>query len=124
MNKDNLTLLADYLEANIQDKDFDMRLFSDGDHSEKAPEGICGTVACALGWAPMVIPPVEDDYDGDAMFDYHTYAERVFNLTGEQFHWCFNGSWVEYQQTAKEAVERIRHLVSTGEVGEIPWEYY
>jgi hypothetical protein len=123
MNKDNLTLLANYLEDNVTDEQFDMSRYSNGDRASEEPEHICGTVACALGWAPLIIPPEEGDYMSavyNYYFDYEAYSKRVFNLTPEQWLWCFDGRWSAFEPTVGEAVARIRRLIETDEIGVLP----
>jgi hypothetical protein len=61
---------------------------------------------------------------GDPMSRKRVAVTVAIGLTSYQFSWCFSGIWEDYQPTVKEAVARIRHLVSTGQTGILPWEEY
>lgn len=65
MNKENLELLAKLLERKVDPKHFHMRYVASVHglslaEPEEVPAHLiepgCGTVACALGHAPLVIP--------------------------------------------------------------------
>lgn len=112
MNKENLILLADYLEKLPEDYGhFGMHTYNgDGKPHELGHQ--CGTVACALGHAPYVkgLPvPLYDEFWGD-------YCERVLGIDSVSFEWdwCFDANWVYKDNTPQGAAKRIKYLVEKG----------
>jgi len=109
MNRDFLNKLADLLETIDQDN-FDMGDFSNGDKAARYVEDICGTVACAIGYGPLIEPPVEDDYEITQQFSYFDYSERVTGLPHESTLWefMFSSKWWLVDNTPSGAAQRIR----------------
>lgn len=114
MNRANLEKLAAYLEALPADyRHFDMSSYFliEGRGTVYADyyAGRCGTVACAVGHGPAAGIPslVSDEY-------WTEYADRVFDLTEEEFTWCFDGAWSIVDDTHHGAAKRIRHLLEHG----------
>lgn len=105
--RDNLAKLADYLEKGELRAEFDMRLFSDGDHVVDASE--CGAVGCAVGHGPYAgIPkfPEETWYD---------YWNRAFaNGDPRVYCWCFASDWVWQDGTPSGVAKRIRVMLEHG----------
>lgn len=114
MNKENLLKLADFLDT-VKPEAFDIELYSNGDREAIDPAAICGTVACALGWGPMVIPPTKDDF---LLFEFHwpAYCRRAFGIGSytDAWHWCFDSAWGPLDNTPTGAAKRIRYLVERG----------
>lgn len=120
MNKANLLKLADFLDT-VKPEAFDIANFSNGDPWARKPAAICGTVACALGWAPMVIPVEPGDFclrfEGcPEALNWTLYCERVFCFRNSTkvWAWCFASFWEEVDNTPTGAAKRIRYLVEHG----------
>tara|TARA_Y100001963_G_scaffold17759_1_gene21947 strand:+ start:37209 stop:37661 length:453 start_codon:yes stop_codon:yes gene_type:complete len=133
MNDKNLLKLADYLENHVTQDQFNMEHFR-SDHSGyceafRSLEN-CGTVGCALGWAPFAskdMEPVEDDFFSDPSINslmWETYCKRVmgFKFESPNYMWCFAEEWGSsyIDNTPKGAALRIREMVKKG----IPKNYY
>jgi len=99
LNYSNLNKLADYLEANVTDADFDMQAFRRVSKKEKSCRFLsptdCGTCGCALGYAPLVegLEPLKVHYKkfvlhtiiGSGLrlvtqLDFTTYARDMFEF--------------------------------------------
>lgn len=128
MNKENLTLLAHNLMC-IPQELFDMHAFRRNMEGEattfKSPTD-CGTIGCALGWAPLVegLGPTTDELRFDDGLCWSAYARRVFGLNpwghpdGEDFRpmdwsWCF-ADWADADNTPMGAAIRILWLCEFG----------
>ena len=125
MNKGNLSKLADYLETEVKQKQFDMDLYrSDevGRMCDFRSYHDCGTVGCALGWAPFVegLEPIDQEFDDDHYMGvsliFASYQRRVFDLSTIAWEWCFSDEWRSYDNTPKGAAKRIRYFVEHGQV--------
>ena len=113
MNRDNLRKLADYLAALPRGyAHFNMGSY----HGENpwAPYGAvapseCGTVACAMGHAPFagIEAPVQDETWGE-------YSNRIFELSSEEWNWCFSGMWADIDNSVRGASLRIYWLLENG----------
>lgn len=141
MNKERLTILADFVEANAVDNKFNMMTF----FSRKAtdPEDLrnkCGTTACLAGWGCLVPEFKKEGYKAK-LYDVTrpelgivpTYNDKImfdaledfFDLTPEQTSYLF-GEYSDLEDTVSRdndgvelAVSRIRNFVATGKVA---WE--
>jgi len=84
MNTKNLLKLADFLETEITDEQFDIRSFrrnKDGKAELFYTNNECGSIGCALGWTPFVegLEVTEDDfYFSTPSLNFHKYSNRVF----------------------------------------------
>lgn len=118
MNKENLLILAKLLERKVEAENFNMRVFlRTGDGLEDFPNVArqklhdCGTVACALGHAPLIFPPRANEY-------WMEYGERVFGLVRRSAEWnyCFGSEWASMrgEETPQAAAARIRKVVELG----------
>lgn len=116
--KRKLRKLANYLDKVTDDK-FDMRnYFDDGKNtspSEIVPKDVkikyhnCGTVACALGHAPLIFP----SFSGESWAEY---TARVFDLRtfGLSWNYMFSAEWEEFDNTPSGAATRIRYWCRNG----------
>lgn len=128
MNTEFLLKLADLLDT-IEPENFNMVAYSNGDLESYEPEHICGTVACSLGYGPLIEPPVESDYiceyDFHREFQYDRYSDRVtgMNVYSAGRQWCFAGIWARFDNTPKGAAARIRVLVASpdGMCEDVSW---
>ena len=137
MNKTNLKLLADWLIKNNVSlvlaeafcmESFRADLVGGADAVEFKSTTACGTVGCALGWAPASeipeLAPIDSDYIGNSHYPspprilgFFKYCDRVFGLNintcrGEyDWDWCFSGEWSGVDNTPKGAGIRILYLL-------------
>ena len=128
-HRDNLTKLADYLDALPADYEhFDMfdynRKYTTSGSSCRLylqdRRYDCGTVACAVGHGPAAGIRVYGD------LGWNSYCTRVFGVDrGENnyaFEYMFGTSWKRYDNTPHGAAARIRTYIDLG--GNTPegWE--
>jgi len=99
MNKDNLVKLAKYILSEVSDEQFNMKHFrsDEGDSLKKfySPND-CGTVGCALGWAPFVkgLEVVDSDIYKNGALDFEIYSKRVFGTERvSNWQFLFGGYW-------------------------------
>lgn len=138
MNKENLKKLADWIEINLTEDQFDMKAYRQDDQGTRVgfhSINNCGTVGCLLGWAPFVpgLEVIGDEliethpklFSGNHVLCFESYSQRVFNLNSLQCEWdyLFEGRWARYQPTLKEAVQRVRTIIEDDSVSrkDFPW---
>ena len=117
----NLEKLANYLEEKIMDSQFNMlnlRSNSGRESTRFISKKKCGTIGCALGWGPFVIPTLKSDFfTDDHELNFARYSKRVFGLetTDTRWYYLFSSSWdfVPKHNTKKAAIKRIRDLVKS-----------
>lgn len=124
----NLAMLADFLQKEVTDKQFNIKNFRMKNSKILTPFkslNDCGSIGCALGWAPFVIKPAESTYE--VFYDYfdHTvttklsfesYSEEAFGCTvndNSLGDFMFGGVWGvdKVQRTRLATVKRIREVV-------------
>ena len=117
---DNLEILATFLENEVTQEQFDMLQFRSHDDKDVSFLSLkdCGTVGCALGWAPFVIKTESQDFDNEDYLDFSAYCYRIFNLCseeGDSWNYCFGGDWryVEFENTPKGTAKRIREIIAS-----------
>ena len=79
INIENLTKLADFLESEVKDDQFDIseyRRSEFGDVRDFKCIGDCGTIGCALGWLPFVIKPHLSDFNSNMNLDFNRFSQR------------------------------------------------
>ena len=110
MNTKNLTILADWLEANREwierENRFDMRYYK------------CGTVHCLAGWATHV-PEFDCKAGLFSSDDYYFFAKEVFELTPKEHIFLFGSYWECVDNTLSGAIARIRYLIAGNEITEL-----
>ena len=133
MNKENLTILANFLENNISDDMFEMWYWRSGKDTDcgvycklAEPRQVlqghedCGSLGCAIGWAPTC----DDLPVADYKF-WDTYIHNVFDLDSfsDEYSFMFNANWSKWDNTVKGCVERIRKVVNgyIPERTDLPW---
>ena len=134
MNKERLIALADFVDKQVDPKQFSMRLFFSDLVDKNKPEIRCGTTACLAGWA-CTMPEFQKDglkvgiwssghsqmavpmFEGLESF---SALEQFFDLTEEQAYYLF-GEYSDIEETrgrrdddVPTATGRIRSLVATG----------
>lgn len=144
LQRDNLLVLANFLERAVPPPNFDMSdflnfqesEFNEGDYDSEdyipnidkpsvvaIPEiyNYCGTTACAVGHGPLAgIPPTKNE-------TWSEYSIRNFGAgwnTDEEnkqhlFEWCFSGGWNYKDNTPYGAAARIKWFLELG----IPDDY-
>lgn len=118
-NENTLRGLAKFLREVAKAEQFDMRnfggprgnsfvTFQPSDIRKRHGHG-CGTVACALGHAPLLFPPEKDE-------SWATYSLRVFGLKEhhDEWLWVFGPAWAHTDNTKEGAVARIEWLIDKG----------
>lgn len=131
MNKDNLILLRNFLETNKQARNhFDMRYYRRNSNGMTDFISIkyCGTVGCALGWAPFVkgLEVVKSDFsEWEFTVDFEKYADRVFDLyDNETWNYLFNAEWKGTQPTADHFIARVDMILNGFDPETERWDYY
>ena len=123
MNEQNLLKLADFIWHNVTQEVFDMWYYRPGgiklDANGKPIGSECGTVGCALGWAPFV-PGLEILLEKEVLLGSTTdhvlfskYSYRVFGLDGGSNEWnfLFASDWRELDNTPIGFVRRVYALI-------------
>lgn len=116
MNKENLLVLADFLETKVKPENFDMGYYFYKSNFDDEIQPItkktysCHTVACALGHGPAA------GFKKKRNEPWSSYSERVFGLLAEYDEWMyvFSADWCKVNGTPKGAAKRIRKLVKLG----------
>lgn len=123
MNIENLRIYynwcLDNLLGKINEEAFDMEQFSNGDTWSKNVDVICGSVACALGYAPRCFGIKSEDYcKENGEFSYSTFCERIFGgswFKDAPLAFIFDGSWADIDNTLEGALKRMKLVVNNGE---------
>lgn len=133
MNKENLTILMNFLLVN--DLPFEMMDYrSETDLTPELPYGPfkltkdaidaglnqCNTAGCGVGWAPFVVPPKPEHYTGDGtLYDpiavnYERYVESEFGVSGYStaFAFLFDSGWSEWDNTRQGVSFRIHDYIT------------
>lgn len=142
LNFENLNKLADFLETLPEEK-FDLSQYrkdkkDDVYEAEFKSMTDCGTVGCAIGWAPFIegLEPKEEEFkhawhapEIGKVLDYAGYSERVFGATfshltydpdSEAMNFMFSAKWTRYfdfdsdplENTPKATADRVRIVTS------------
>lgn len=134
MNKTNMLILSNYLMSNADRlaQHFDMKRFLKHNgrkyYNKSGPTleelniamnqpHVCDTSACAVGFAPAVIPVVLSDFTESNQLNYLRYSERVFmDSEKEEWNYCFSGAWDEIDNTIKGAAFRLWLVANNSDV--------
>ena len=119
INIENLTKLADFLESEVKDEQFDIYAYRKkfGEDYPFFSKSDCGSVGCALGWLPF-ISSAEDvqvcSRSGEV--DFGVLSKRVlgveeFSLFGQ---YMFSSRWADndHEKTREATIRRIRNVIS------------
>ena len=129
-----LLLLADYLEYQVPQSQFDMTYYRSernrfgnlvaiqlGYHINNCTSKSMGS---AMGWSPFVegleVEVIDEflSFDGgsDSYFDWNRYAIAAFHMSDNthEYRWCFDPAWVDKDNTPVGASNRIREFVHNG----------
>lgn len=119
INIENLTKLADFLENEVKDEQFDIYAYRKkfGDDYPFFSKSDCGTVGCALGWLPFISSDKDVhicSFSGEV--DFGELSKRVLGLYefGPFGQYMFSSKWVNYEQerTREATIRRIRNVIS------------
>lgn len=122
MNIERLTLLRQFLLANVKDEQLQMKNW------------VCGTERCAIGWATECpelksqgltlkgLPKLDGSESNNIEPYYITWygfpaIEEFFDLTGKQAQWLFNHDAYqnpmeeEIYATVEDVCERIQRII-------------
>ena len=116
MNEENLLKHATHLETNVKASTFNIRTYMS--HSahfhqyrtavtfKKALLEDCSTVACSVGHATSIFPPIKKE-------DWEEYCYRVFDVDSDSLEWdfLFSEDWQKVDNTVEGAAKRIRFLI-------------
>jgi len=125
MNKDNLVKLAKYILEEVTDEQFDMIAFRSNHigtgvvNCDFKSKNDCGTIGCALGWAPFTkgLEVVEDDFIESYITDYehlsfHNYSKRIFgSYHGDIWDFIFSGDWYVVDNSREGFVKRVIYFL-------------
>lgn len=153
----NLIKLAEYILNNVSDKQFNMEHFrSDtyGEYADFISFGNCGTVGCALGWAPFALTEAEPStrvnlrkeflgmfsdvwVSGNRSADYDKMALELFGIPYNSLAWgyLFSAEWAHrvHDGSREGFAERVAIYLENPEMfrwkralvdGEFQWEHY
>lgn len=82
-------------------------------------EGKCDTVACAMGWTPLLFGRMAEWTQGGVKSvktggGFHELANELFGLTHNQAEYLFMPNFYRQKRTAKTVAHRIRRFIETG----------
>lgn len=109
-----LAKLANYLETEVKDEDFDIRHYRvDGKDYFMLKQGLkhkCGTVGCAIGHVPFAF---RINFNNYTSFKGISSAFLGVAHWSDAFKYMFHYEWVynQRQKTRKATIERIRKFV-------------
>ena len=119
INIENLTKLADFLESEVKDEQFDIYAYRKkfGEDYPFFSKSDCGTVGCALGWLPFISSANDVSMcSRSGEVDFGALSKRVLGI--EEFSplgkYMFSSRWVNYEQerTREATIRRIRNVIS------------
>lgn len=108
VNRENMLILADFLEKNEKVLSFDMRdwvvpqedkVHVDVTSFDVENKHVCGTAACAIGWARFVVAPLDEHYHPETHFAGQKY-QKILNFN--QYSTMFIR---QYQQLKNEGID-------------------
>lgn len=133
MNKNNMFILSNYLMSNVDrlSEHFDMKRFlkhdgkafynNSGPTQEQLNQAmtephVCNTSACAVGFAPSVIPVAAIDFNSLGQLNYLLYSQRVFMESHlPEWNYCFSGCWDDVDNTIQGAAFRLWLVASNAD---------
>lgn len=111
MNKERLLYAADWLEANVKQEMFDITNFRQG--QTETPE--CDSVGCAVGHLTAIdADNVRKNYMRGGGIYFRAWSHDYFELTYDEWDWCFCERWKRTDNTVKGAAARMRYLANNG----------
>ena len=124
INKENLLKLAEGIEG-IDQEFFNMRDFrSHGCHyTPLRSVSDCGTVGCAMGWAPFIegleikSEDLIDNHDTkETELGFGKYGNRILGIPcgSPIWEWLFSGDWSKIDNTPTGVSLRIQEFLLNG----------
>lgn len=118
---DNLNKIADFLETAVKDEQFNISVWRGnglGESTSFRSLHACGTVGCAIGWAPFIegLEPLASEYVesvflGETYLNFEEYRERILEcVRGETFDHVFgpDNALDPVRKTREHTIKRIR----------------
>ena len=130
MNKENLAKLRDKL-ITVGEQAFSMRSYRNYENAPAVKEnpdyysGVedvndppCGTVACALGWAPSCGGDMKMTEEESNTTYWEGYSKRAFDILilSRLWDFLFSGAWTSVDDTPVGAARRIQYVLDGGEL--------
>lgn len=119
----NLNKIADFLESNVKDEQFNIKEWREGDYRSKHD---CGTTGCAIGWAPFIegLEPLECEFTPDwgghsYSLDFRLYWRRILEgVDSDTFDNVFgaDNAFNPLSETREHTIKRIRALANGEEI--------
>jgi len=110
MNKENLKLMADYIETIPQDR-FDMDNFRTGESVKHE----CNSVGCVLGHCTILDKrPLPMSYSGNINFSAWSLDFTGLDPNSDEWDYLFSSFWTYGDKTPIGAANRIRHFLEKG----------
>jgi len=110
MNRENLKLMADYIETIPQEK-FDMERFRTGEKVKHK----CNSVGCILGHCTVLNKNPLPLYKSGNI-DFYAWSKEFTGLDPDSSEWAylFASEWEDGDNTPTGAAKRIRYLLENG----------
>ncbi len=110
MKIENLKLMADYIET-VPPEMFDMRTFRDRGFETEIK---CNSVGCVIGHCVHLGPEFVIITCGKIEFMFWSIRFTGLHYQQDQWKWCFDSNWDEFDNTPTGAAKRIRWLIANG----------
>ena len=110
MNKENLKLMADYIET-VPQANFNMRRLREGQQTERE----CDSVGCVLGHCTVIDEnPLPLHKSGE--IDFAAWSREFTGLPSfsDKWRYLFSGHWVTVDNTPMGTASRIRYFLEYG----------
>lgn len=114
---DRLSRLADFLENNVKNDQFNIKYYRTDEYGKCTTfysKHNCGTVGCALGWAPFAFKLNKTYRDFDGEYFFPKISEKFLGINDrESWVYLFDSKWFYTPQaTRKATIKRIRNFVN------------
>ncbi len=119
-NTENLLKMADWLETQCPQAQFDMHCFILNYPQDAATTSMdvaltsCQTVGCIVGSIPKVFGEFPNNTSSGRVYDFDWIglSYRVFGVTSsEEWDWMFGSDWKHMDNTPVGAAKRIRYFL-------------
>lgn len=120
INKENLFKLADFLETEVEDENFDMSCFNNSNirlNQYRDAKFCAWCTCCALGWAPFALNDLETKTSNWADYVKEKFGIEILSDT---YDYLFLSQWKVKDNTRESAINRIREVAFSG----VPSSFY
>ena len=113
----NMRTLAAYLSEHVTDAQFDMKEFRRSASGAICPyvsRSRCGSIGCALGWAPFALD-IDDDIEifayviGGPLYWYRLSRKYFVPKQHRAWDFCFAQDWKDHDNTREGAANRLEY---------------